>query len=277
MKKTKHKSGVSNDSLTSLKKMTAFTLLVIGAISSSQAINVAMSGTIQSRDQSLIDFINNSFQDVTLSYGDYSNPANIPAGTDLFIIGRSLSSTPFANSANSATFNALTIPVVCFTSYIARPDSGRWGWHSGAISGGWDVTGSETTVTAAGASILGVAAGTVDWFTIPTGSSFWGTGTGSVGDGQILATLGGDILAAGWNTGDQSGTGVTFGGDRLLFNLPQNGTATVVPDTATGQQALVNALTTYTTLQAVPEPGSMALASLGGGLALMLIRRRMRH
>ena len=244
-----------------------------GVILPAQAAVISMSGTNQGRDQSLIDFMTTNFQDVTVQYGDYSNPANIPVDTDIFVVGRSFSSTPYANSGNSATFNALTMPVVAFSTYVARPDSGRWGWHDGAASGGWDVTGDETSVTAAGTGIFGVAEGAADWFTAPAGANFWATGTGSVGEGQVLATLGGDILAAGWNAGELSGTGATFGGDRLLFNLPQDSNYTVVPGTAAGQEALVNAMSEYTGLVAIPEPTTIGLVGVMGG-GLLFVRRR---
>ncbi len=221
-----------------------------------QALDILVSGTNQANDQPIIDFFLNNFEDVTVTYANYSDyPANaaVIEAADIFVVGRSLNSTHYSNAANSASFNALTIPVVCFTSYVARPDVNRWGWHSGAISTtGASVAGSETTVTAEGAAAFGVAAGAVDWFSMPAGDNFYALGTGSVGEGVILATMAGNILAAHWDAGEQSGTGTVFGGTRLLFNLPQNGAATVMPD-VTGLQALAEALTTFTDLVALPD------------------------
>ncbi|MBC8095056.1 MAG: PEP-CTERM sorting domain-containing protein [Akkermansiaceae bacterium] len=269
---------LSRNSLSPFNQLLASALLVIGTVLPGQSATVLVSGTSQANDQPFIDFLNNNFQNVTVTYGNFSDyPANAAtiATADVFFVGRSLSSGQYANAVNSASFNALTIPVVSMTSFVSRPDAGRWGWHSGGIAAaGLSVAGTETTVTAAGAGIFGVSAGAVDWFTVPAGNNFFSPGTGTVGNGQILATIGGDILAAGWNAGDQSGTGVTFGGDRLLFNLPQNGGMTVVPDTLAGQQALISALTAFTPLQVqVPEPGSMTLVALGG-TALLVFRRR---
>ena len=249
---------------------------VTGFALSAQATIISVSGTNQGRDQSLVNFLTDNFVDATVQYGDYSNPANIPVNTEVFMLGRSFSSTPYANAANSAIFNALTIPVVAFSSYGARPDSDRWGWHDGGVTGGWDLTGAESTVTAAGAGVFGVEEGTADWFTVPAGANFWGTGSGSVGEGEILATLGGDILAAGWNAGDLSGTGVAFGSNRLLFNLPQDGVNTAIPDTAGGQQALINALETYTPLVAIPEPATVGLMGLAGA-GMLFMRRRFKR
>jgi hypothetical protein len=264
--KTNHPSS------SSLKKVAVSALLAAGFISSSQAINVVLSGTSQPGNQGIIDFVNNNFQNVNLTFGDYSNPATIPAGTDLFILGRALSSAAYANAANSAAFNSLTIPVVAFTSYVTRPDGDRWGWHSGPIAI-VNATGAETTVTAAGASLLG-GAGPADWWTGDFG--FSATGTGTVGQGEILATLGGNILVAHWNAGDQSGMGAVFGSERLLFNLSDltSGGPAVMPDTVAGQQALASLLDAYSPLVAVvPEPASAALL-LGGLSTLFMVRRR---
>lgn len=240
-------------------------------------LTISMTGTNQAADQDLINFMTNNFSNVdTVNYADYSNPANIPAGTDIFMVGRNLSSNSFRNAANSATFNALTIPIVCFTSYIARPDTDRWGWHSGGAVAGLVDSGSETTVTAAGASIFGVAEGTYDFIT--NAGTGWAFGDGTVGTGNILAAVGLDgvaspgvttgILAAGWLAGEQSAMGAVFGGNRLLWNVFQ--TPTLAPDTAAGKQALINVLEYYTDLQAIPEPAAMVILGLGA----LLIRRK---
>lgn len=246
--------------------------------SSFGAVNVALSGTDLAGNQPIINFLNNNFQGVNVTFGDFSNPANIPVGTDVFIVGRILGSFSYANAANSLSFNSLTIPVVSFTSFVTRPDGDRWAWHSTGTVGG-DVSGSETTITAAGASLFG-GEGTADWFTIGTsGTGFNALGSGTVGTGNVLASIGGNILVAAWESGQQSAGGVTFSANRLLFNLPDSQpnppALAVLPDTVLGQQALISALTAYTPLQ-VPEPSSLALLGLGTLAAIRGIGRRIR-
>lgn len=240
--------------LTPFKKTTAAILLASGLACSSQAVNVVISGTSQSGDQSLIDFINNNFTNVTsVTYGDYSDPATIPTDTDIYMVGRKLSSTAYANATNSATFNAMTNPVVCFTSYVARDLGGRWGWHSGSADGNFDQT--NMTVTAAGATVLGLTAGSGYTFYSNAGSEYGVSQDGaSVGGGSVLVTVplvagGNGILAAGWTAGQTNAIGQTFGGNRLLWNVFEN--PTLAPDTVKGRLALVRALEFYTPLRAL--------------------------
>lgn len=261
-----------------IHKLSAAALLLVGCVCSSQAINVVLSGTSQEGNQGIIDFINNNFEDVNLTFGDYSNIGDpsisaVISNSDLFVIGRVLSSGAYANAANSAAFNGLDIPVVAFTSYVVRPDSGRWGWHSGGVGGG-SASGDETTITAAGAGLLG-AEGAADWWTGDFG--FSAPGTGTVGDGDILATIGGNILVAHWDAGDLTGSGATLGGERLLFNLSDatSGGPAVMPDTLAGQQALINALDTYTPLVAIPEPATIGLIGIVGIVGIFVRRRIM--
>ncbi len=226
-----------------MKRLIILIVLFIAVfVGKSQGVNVALSGTSQEGNQAIIDFLEENF-DVTVTFGDYSNPANLPADTEVLVIGRVLGSWAYANADNSAIFNALTIPVVCLTSYVARPDDGRWGWHSGPTAGFYSLSGDETVVTEAGAGIFGTV-GPVDWWN-DASWSFSAAGTGSVGDGQILATSPtGDIVVAYWKAGDQSGTGVVFGSDRLLFNVPDQGSGNPVdlPNTPEGIQAFFDAL-----------------------------------
>jgi hypothetical protein len=253
----------------------ALLTLVLGA-GSSHAVNISLSGTDLAGNQPIIDFLTNNFQGVTVTHGDYSDPANIPAGTNVFIIGRRLGSGAYANATNSATFNALTIPVVSFTSFVTRTLDGRWAWESGGTGGG-DVTGAETTITAAGTAVFGATTPDDWWTTATSGTGFNALGTGTVGTGNILATMGGNILAAAWEPGQQSAGGATFTANRLLFNLPDSNpnppSFAVLPDTAAGRQALINALARYTSLQPVPEPSSLMLL-LGATCAGGFMRRR---
>ncbi|MCB1129476.1 MAG: hypothetical protein KDN05_00005, partial [Verrucomicrobiae bacterium] len=215
---------------------------------------VLMSGTNQTADQPLIDFIKNNFQNVSVTYGDFSNYAAASAGieaADVFMVGRNLSSAPYANQTNSDSFNALNVPIVCFTSYVARTLDGRWGWHSGSTSAGSPYIGDDTTVTAAGATAFGVATGTYDWMTNTGDNLFNATGIGTVGGGEILATLGGNILAAHWAPGALLSDGITTAGEhRLLYNLEEG--AVLLP-TIKGRMALISALEAYTPLVAVNQ------------------------
>lgn len=258
-----------------LRKLAASTIVAVATLSSGHAVNIAISGIhTEGFNQPIADFFTTNFEDVTVTLGDYSNPASIPAGTDILVIGRRLFSGAYDNATNSATFNGLTIPVIVMTSYVARPDGSRWGLHAGGAVGGGPVTGDETTVTAAGAAIFGVAAGATDWWS--GSANFDATGAvGSLGDGEILATLGGNILAAIWEAGDLTAGGAALGGDRLLFNIPEvngSGTAAFMPDTQAGIQSLANVITATTGLTQVPEPSGAVL--LGGSLAMLAIRRR---
>lgn len=217
-------------------------LFAVVFVGTSQGLNIAVSGTSQAGNQAIIDLLVQEFN-ATVTFGDYNNPANIPADTEVFIVGRVLFSGAYDNAANSATFNALTIPVVCFTSYVARPDGNRWGWHSGGAGTWHTLSGNETVVTAAGAKVFGVE-GPVDWWN-DASYGFSAPGIGTVGDGQILATSpAGEIVVASWKAGDRSGTNVVFGSDRLLFNVPDQGSGNPValPNTAEGRQALITAL-----------------------------------
>ncbi len=239
----------------------------------SPAITVVVSGT---NNQPVVDFLNANFSNITtLKSGDYSDFINVPAlkadvdAADVVIIGRILSSAAYDNATRSAAFNGLTVPLVSLTSYVTRTAGARLSWESGAVNNTTPLTGNETTLTTAGAALFGGTAGqTVDWF--DGTANFNAAGTGTVGTGEILATIGGNILAAHWAAGATSAGGVTFAADRLLFNM-QDAAGLVLPN-ASGSQALVTALDAYTPLTAVPEPSSagIALASLG----LLAMRRR---
>ncbi|HOK66542.1 MAG TPA: hypothetical protein PK054_11175, partial [Anaerohalosphaeraceae bacterium] len=238
-----------------MKRVILLVLLFGGIfIGTSQGLNIAVSGTSQTGNQAIIDFFVQNFN-ATVTFGDFSNPANIPAGTDVFVVGRVLYSGAYANATNSAVFNSLTIPVACFTSYVARPDGGRWGWHSGGIGAFHSLSGNETVVTDAGAKVFGTT-GAADWWNDAT----WGfsaPGTGSVGDGEIWATSPtGEIVVAYWKAGRKSGTGVTFGSDRLLFNVPDQGSGNPadLPNTPAGQKALIDAFRYFLNPNAPYDP-----------------------
>lgn len=250
------------------------TVLSLAAPTSSQAINVVLSGT---NNTALATWLTTNFPNITsLKSGDYSNFVNTPAqaadiaAADVVIIGRILTSTAYGATGVAAAWNAINVPVVSFTSYVTRPDGTRLNWESGPVNTASLLTGSETTLTAAGAGVFGgSASSTVDWYdgTIAMNA----VGTGTVGTGEVLATINGNILSAHWAAGSQSAGGTTFTADRFLFNL-QDASGLVMPN-ATGQAALIAALDAYTPLTAVPEP-STALVSGLAGLGLLTARRR---
>ncbi len=198
-----------------------------------------------SGNQAAIDFFNNNFSNATVTAGDYSDTANASvqaalSGADVLVLCRTTYSSDYG-SADDAWYNSnLSIPIISLTSYLSR--SSRLGWEGGDVIGSI-IDGDETTVTAAGATVFGTS-GAADWW---SGSgSFDSAGTGTIGDGDILATIGGNHLVVGWNSGDLGASGNPFSGNRLLFNIPSNGNS--LPDTPAGQQALIDAVAAYTPL-----------------------------
>ena len=284
---------------TKLTVISSLSLLAASAAPSS-AIVVMLSDLVDPGNpahvQNIEDYLNNNFSNVTeIRHGDWSNfaaSADARNGTgafagggaaDVVIIGRSLSSGGYA-SGNADGYNGLSIPVVSLTSYTVRTVGNRMGWHSLATSTNKAIAGDETTVTAAGASILGLSAGTHDLLTASAvaADTFNGLGLGTVGDGDILAIVGGDILAAYWEAGDAPGNpteaGVaTFGGPRLLFNTDNDpttgndGTNDLANMSPAGLQALTNAIDFATPLTSIPEPSTGLLGLIGLGF---LFRRR---
>lgn len=271
-------------------------LFIAGSMSSS-AVVVLLSDGVAPGTGVLEGFLNSSFGNVTqIRHGNFAlysaattqdalNGTGAYAGmgaADVVIIGRTLASADY-DAFDSSGYNTLTIPVVALTSYTVRQDANRLGWHASAASTTQLVAGNETTVTAAGASVLGLPVGTYDLNDLNPGGDFngLGVGTASYGGASILATIGGDTLAAYWATGSAPGnttaaTVATFAGPRLLFNIDNDpntvsGNFDLINLTPTGKQALVSAIDFATPLTAIPEPSSnlMGLASLG-----LLARRR---
>lgn len=219
--------------------------------------------------QAVVDYFNNNFADTTVSTAncDNTSDANVQAliaNADVLVINRRTSSGGY--DANDAAFySALEIPVVFLTSYVTR--SSIMGFEAG-MNAGAAVDGTETTVTADGATVFGLAEGNYD-FLVGGADTL---GTGSVGTGKVLATIGGNNLAVGWSAGDTDGAGRTQAGNILLWNLSaiDGGTVAVLPDTDLGLQALTSAIESYTGLTAVPEPATLSLLGLGA----MFIRKR---
>jgi len=270
--------------------------LLMASISSSSAI-VVMLSDLAPVGSPLETYINNNFSNVTeirhSNFANFAGSQDALLGTgafagngaaDVVIIGRSLSSGGYS-SGNADGYNGVSIPVVSLTSYTVRTVGNRMGWHNSSTTTGTLIAGDETTVTIAGASILGLAAGDHDLLVAsgPVADNFNGLGaTGSLGGGQLLASVGSDILAAYWNTGDAPGNvteaGVpTFGGPRLLFNIDNdpnagnNGANDLANMSPAGLTALRTAIDFATPLTAVPEPSSAFLGLLGFGV---ILRRR---
>ena len=186
--------------------------LFIAGTTTSSAVIVLLSDTVTPGTGVLEGFLTSSFGNVTeIRHGNFAlfsaattqdalNGTGAYAGmgaADVAIIGRALSSADYDNF-ESAGYNTLTIPVVSLTSYTARQDANRMGWHGSGATGDKSTLGNETTVTAAGVGILGLAAGSYDLGTGNPDGSFNGLGQGSsaFGGGSVLATIGGDTLAA---------------------------------------------------------------------------------
>lgn len=247
--------------------------------------------------EALRTYLTDNFAGITaFNVGNYADPTTIPAGTDVAIIGRFISSNNYSDVTRAQGWNALTIPVISFTSFASRDNGSRLAWHSGssADAGAGSANGADSTLTAAGASLFGGAAGdTLDIYdeTHRTGGSISTLGIGIVGDGDILATVGGNIVAAQWDTGDAFGgtvTGTTpdtAGGPRLLFNLSEpnidpdvnvNRAAANDPGaslSAAGQDAFNAAVVATAPALAVPEP-STGLLGLCGLVSALGFRRR---
>ena len=231
----------------------------------------------QTGNQATIDFFDNYFQNTTVAWGDYSNvgaDASLQAtvsAADVLVLCRSTYSGGYGPD-DQAFYNTLTIPVIDLTSYTAR--SSKLGWEGGETGSGPMYGSPEITVTAAGASVFGVSEGDYDWFIASSQGWNLNAGSGSVGDGDILASITNDAgdaelnAVVGWNTGDMIASGEVQSGNRLLFNLPLDGNQ--IPGNQEGLDAMIAAVAAYTDLEAIPEPATMMLLGLGG----LLIRRK---
>ncbi|MGC6463999.1 MAG: PEP-CTERM sorting domain-containing protein [Akkermansiaceae bacterium] len=276
-----------------LPVLTAVTCLAASTAPSSGI--VVMISDLTPSGAPIEDFFNDNFSNITeIRHGNFANFSAAASqdalnGTgafagqgaaDVFVIGRSLSSAGYANG-DSDGYNGISIPFINFTAYTARDLGNRLGWHTSSANNASSRVGDETTVTAAGAAILGLAAGDFDFFTDDPNFNGLSVGTTGFGGGEILATIGGNTLAAFWESGDAPGgvnSGQTnFPGPRLLFNLDNepgtgnDGTNDFTGMTSEGIFALRSAIDFATPLTAVPEPSTGLLGLLGLGL---LARRR---
>ena len=232
-------------------------------------------------------FFTSNFTNVTevrhANHANFAGSADARNGTgafagqgaaDVIVIGRSLSSGDY-DAGDAAGYNTLTIPVVSMTSYTVRQDGDRLGWHASGATTNKPIAGDESTVTADGLAILGVPAGSYDFLEGTVNFNGLGAGTDAYGGGSILASVGGDTLAAYWAPGSAPGnptaaTVDTFPGPRLLFNVDNepnagnDGANDLKNMTAAGTQALISAIDYATPLNAVPEPSSAVLLALAG-------------
>jgi hypothetical protein len=268
--------------------------LLLAGHSTSSGIVILLSDGQLAGTGVLENFFLTNFNNVTqIRHGNFAN-FNAPAtqdalnGTgawtgfgpvDVVILGRTIASADYIT--NAVGYNTLDIPVVALSSYAVRQDGPRLGWHASNNSTDKSVAGLEATITGSGAPILGFAAGTYDFITEASGtdSTFNGLGVGTTafGGGSILATIGGDTLAAYWDTGAAPGnptaaTVATFPAPRLLFNLDNDVNGDLGNINAAGELALISAIDYATPLTAVPEPSSVCL--LLGGVGLIANRRR---
>jgi hypothetical protein len=286
--------------MNSTKKCTlivASTLLAASAVS--PGVVVVLSDTVAPGPGGVLEtFLSTSFANVTqirhANFALFSAQATQDAlngtGTfagmgaaDVVIIGRSLASADYDNF-DSAGYNALGIPVVSLTSYVVRQDGNRLGWHASGATTDKSVVGSETTVTALGASIFGIAEGTYDFALPPSGTDSayngLGGGTTAFGGGSILATIGGDTLAAYWAPGSAPGNPTaanvaTFPAARLLFNLDNDLNGDLGNISSAGRQALASAIDFATPLN-IPEPSSVLMLSAAVGLVASRRRRKVK-
>ncbi len=257
-----------------------FTLigLTLCTASSAKAIVVVVSATA-GNTAVIAAYVTANFSNVTEvrqgNFAVFSAAATTTAltGADLVIIGRTLASAEY-DVGDAAGYNSLALPVVSLTSYVSRPDATRLGWHSGGVNATLSAAGTETTITTDGTPVFG-SSSPADWF---PQAVFNAAGTGTVGGGKILATIGGQIVAAGWRTGDAYGTAGsgTAGANRLLFNLDDTGGAATAYNstnlTDAGRTALNAALVAFTPLLPIPEPSASVLGLAG----LLLLARRKR-
>ena len=155
--------------------LTLSALALAGTISLSSAVNILVSANDTSQIEAFLS-ANYTNANVTAAgnFSDFGAQATQDAlvGVDLVIIGRSLSSFDYQNGRADG-YNGLNIPVLNFTSYTARNVSNRMGWHTGSASANQLVAGAETTITAAGSSLLGIPEGNYDFFDTNVGSLQW--------------------------------------------------------------------------------------------------------
>ena len=276
------------------RNLFTFSLLLLALTATSASAVVVMISDLTPDGSPIEDFFNSNFSNVTeirhANYANFSNSQDALNGTgafagsgaaDIFVIGRSLSSGDY-DAGDADGYNSINIPFINFTSYTAREAGDRLGWHDASANNSVSRDGAETTVTAAGAALLGVPAGDYDLWTDDPNFNGLGTGT-NVGTGDILATVGGNILAAHWDAGDAPGNPTnadvaTFPATRLLVNLDNepnagnDGVNDFTGLTADGLTAYVGVIAATTPLTAVPEPSTGILGLLG--LGVFLRRRR---
>jgi len=219
----------------------------------------------------------NSFFDFggadTLSFGSFTDHTltgtqDTLEAADLIVFTRNSNSGSYVNTGEVAYWNSLDAALIMSSNLLVR-DS-RFGWVLGDI-GAASATGSETSLTTAGAAYLGLgAADDYDLFTNGPASM---APANTNGDGVVSGTMvsGNGQSVIHWNAGDAAANGDVFGGERLFF-----GTDKSFALSATGATAIDNVLRTMIPATAIiPESGSYAL--LAGLLALCAVAMKRRE
>ena len=231
-----------------MKKFILLTVIfAVMCVTTSHAMTILIDGDYLWNDAggtAIVTWFQQNFPGATVTRGSYSNTtdAGIKAtieAADLLVINRRTYSGGY-DLADGVYYSGLTKPVIFLTSYVTR--SSKIAFEGGLNAGG-GVDGAETTVTAAGAALFGVAVGTYDFYTVGMDT----LGTGSVGTGKILATIGGNNLAVLWGVGDTDGSARVQAGKRLLYNVNAitGGTVAVMPDTTAGLNAFSSVVKSF--------------------------------
>ena len=204
------------------------------------------------------------------------------AGADLIIVSRVTSSDQYDAAAQITGWNGITTPLLLMGPHLAR--NNRWKWVNTAANP------DETAVTdlelvnsshpfVAGRSTSLLDAGTNRTITrsdvAPVG--------GMVGNGSVIATLGGDAAIIEWEPGElfYEGAGQTAAGRRVLFpglryheSIDIDGDLTGAGDPVefedfsdNGKAILAQTINNLV----VPEPGTLSVLAIG---AATLLRRR---
>ncbi|MDF3130536.1 PEP-CTERM sorting domain-containing protein [Kiritimatiellaeota bacterium B1221] len=254
-----------------MKKLPLFTILAVLSIASIQAANIVLVSDLGvATDDSWYTPLNTYFEfggADTLSFGsftDHTNPGTISTltGADLIVFTRNTNSANFTGSGESTFWNSLAAPIIMSSNLLLRDT--RFGWANSSSTTVGDPAGAETTLSAAGASFLGLTAGDQDLF---INGNQGMANTNTFGDGIIYGTDKNSPLGVGivhWDAGDSAANGDVFGGERLFIGTNLSFTLNTAGDTAFN-----NAIGTM-----IPEPSSILMSLLGFGLVGLVVRRR---
>ena len=223
-----------------------FVSVLVGRLHAAE-MTILIDGALPA-NQGCVDFYRGLFPDATVIAGSYHNTADAGVqaeieAADALVIARDNYSANY-DTADGNYYAGLTKTVVIIhSSYFTRES--RMKMESGGETGP-SMADNETTVTAAGAAVLGVPAGNYD-FNAANQANFWSCGNGTVGTGKILATIGGSNYVILWEAGDTDASGREIKGTILLFNIHQlyadtGNTNYIPPTTQAGADALTSAI-----------------------------------